>query len=345
MKKIMAMLMAAAMTLSLAACGSSGASSGNSGAAASGNSNSGETITFKMHFVDPETAPYVQGGQKIAELVSAATDGRIQIEVMAGGSLGGERDTIELAMDNSLDIATCANSVLTNFIPEMGILDQAYLWKNADEAHAAVDGTLGDLIKEAAEKQGLHVIGFLESGFRNTFSTKPIQTIDDFKGVTIRTMENQYHQAAFESFGAMPIAMSYNDVFTALQQGTIDACENATSNCLNSGYYEVTKNVTNTQHAFVYILMCMSDDAWNKIPEDLREPFMNAVQEGVEYERNLLNEANAEATAKLKDLGVSFYDIDIPTLQAAYQAKAKEKGFTFDPTWQAAVDEAIASVA
>ena len=116
-----------------------------------------------MHFVDPESAPFVQGGLKIAELVKEATDGRIEIEVLAGGSLGGERDTIELAMDNSLDIATCANSVLTNFIPEMGILDQAYLWKNADEAHAAVDGALGDLIKEAAEKIGLHVIGFEES--------------------------------------------------------------------------------------------------------------------------------------------------------------------------------------
>ena len=342
MKKLMSILLAAMMVLSLTACGSG--STDTSDESGDTSTDSCETITFKMHFVDPETAPYVQGGQKIAELVNEATDGKIQIEVMAGGSLGGERDTIELAMDNSLDIATCANSVLTNFIPEMGILDQAYLWKNADEAHAAVDGTLGDLIKEAAEKQGLHVIGFLESGFRNTFSTKPIQTIDDFKGVTIRTMENQYHQAAFEAFGAMPIAMSYNDVFTALQQGTIDACENATSNCLNSGYYEVTKNVTNTQHAFVYILMCMSDDAWNKIPEDLREPFMNAVQEGVEYERNLLVEANEEATEELKELGVSFYDIDIPTLQAAYQAKAAEKGFTFDPTWQAAVDEAIASV-
>lgn len=342
MKKLMSILLAAMMVLSLTACGSG--STDTSDESGDTSTDSGETITFKMHFVDPETAPYVQGGQKIAELVNEATDGKIQIEVMAGGSLGGERDTIELAMDNSLDIATCANSVLTNFIPEMGILDQAYLWKNADEAHAAADGTLGDLIKEAAEKQGLHVIGFLESGFRNTFSTKPIQTIDDFKGVTIRTMENQYHQAAFEAFGAMPIAMSYNDVFTALQQGTIDACENATSNCLNSGYYEVTKNVTNTQHAFVYILMCMSDDAWNKIPEDLREPFMNAVQEGVEYERNLLVEANEEATEELKELGVSFYDIDIPTLQAAYQAKAAEKGFTFDPTWQAAVDEAIASV-
>lgn len=349
MKKIAILFLAIVMVFSLAACGSKSTNSYNENGSGNTASNvagdvSGDAITFKMHFVDPETAPYVQGGQKIAELVKEATDGRIQIEVLAGGSLGGERDTIELAMDNSLDIATCANSVLTNFIPEMSILDQAYLWKNADEAHAAVDGKLGDLVKAKAEALGLHVIGFEESGFRNTFSKNPIQSIDDFKGVTIRTMENQYHQTAFEAFGAMPVAMSYNDVFTALQQGTIDACENATSNCLNSGYYEVTKNVTYTQHAFVYILLCMSDDAWNRIPEDLREPFLDAVQEGVEYERNLLNEANDNAVAELEDLGVTFYDIDTDELQAAYKAKAEEKGFSFDPEWQAAVDEAIASV-
>ena len=255
-KRVLALVLAIALlsTLALAGCGKTETSAPAADAPAAPAADApAEVIKLKMHFVDPESAPFVQGGLKIAELVKEATDGRIEIEVLSGGSLGGERDTIELAMDNSLDIATCANSVLTNFIPEMGILDQAYLWKNADEAHAAVDGALGDLIKESAEKIGLHVIGFEESGFRNTFSTKPIKSIEDFQGVTIRTMENKYHQAAFESFGAMPIAMNYNDVFTALQQGTIDACENATSNCLNSGYYEVTKNVTYSQHAFVYI--------------------------------------------------------------------------------------------
>ena len=254
MKKVLASILVLCMVFSLCAVSAS----------------ADDVIKLKMHFVDPETAPYVQGGLKIAELVSEATDGKIQIEVLSGGSLGGERDTIELAMDNSLDIATCANSVLTNFIPEMGILDQAYLWKNADEAHAAVDGRLGELIKAKAEAIGLHVIGFEESGFRNTFSTKPIKSMEDFKGVT---------------------------------------------------------------------------DAWERIPEDLREPFLAAVQEGVEYARNLLNEANADAVEKLKDLGVSFYDIDVAELQAAYQAKAAEKGFTFDADWQAAVDEAVASVA
>ena len=177
MKKFIAMLLALVMVLSLVACGDK---KDDAAGTDDSDKDSQDTITLKMHFVDPETAPFVQGGKKIAELVSEATDGRIQIEVLAGGSLGGERDTVELAMDNSLDIATCANSVLTNFIPEMGILDQAYLWKNADEAHAAVDGKLGDLIKEKAEALGLHIIGFEESGFRNTFSTKPIQTMADY---------------------------------------------------------------------------------------------------------------------------------------------------------------------
>lgn len=350
MKKVLALALALAMSLSLAACGSSGSSSSagsaaSGGSSAGGSSASGETITFKMSFVDPESSPYAQGGLKIAEEVAAATDGRIQIEVVAGGSLGGERDTVELAMGNNLDIATAANSVMTNFIPEMAILDQAYLWDNADQAHAAVDGPVGDLIEAKAEALGLHVIGYMESGFRNTFSTKPIESINDFQGVTIRTMENQYHQAAFEAFGAMPVAMSANDVFTALQQGTIDAAENATVNCLNNGFYEITKHITNTQHAFVYILLCMSDDAWNKIPEDLQQPFMEAVQRGVEYERDLLVSENERAAAELEELGVTFHEIDTAELKAAYQAKAAEKGFTFDPEWQAAVDEAIQSVA
>ena len=296
-----------------------------------------------MYFVDPETSPYVEGGKKIAELVSAATSGEIQIEVVASSALG-ERELIEGAMDNALDIATCANSVLTNYIPQMNILDQAYLWKSADEAHAAVDARLGELIRARAETLGLHIIGFEESGFPNTFSTKPIETMADFQGVTIRTMENKYHQAAFEAFGATPVAMAYTEVFPALQEGRVDACENATANCLNSGYYEITKNVTNTQHAFVYIILCMSNDAWGRVPEALRQPFLDAVQEGVAWERERLNAANAEAAEALEALGVRFYDIDIAELQAAYQAKAAEKGFAFDAEWQAAVDEAIASV-
>ncbi|NLY44908.1 MAG: TRAP transporter substrate-binding protein [Tissierella sp.] len=300
-----------------------------------------DTIKFKLAMVDNETTNYYKGAQKIAEEVSAATDGKIQIEVVAGGSLGGERDTVELAMSGDLDIATAANSVLTNWVPEMNILDQAYLWENANQAHAAVDGELGDLIQEKANALGLHVIGYMESGFRNVFSKNPVTSIEDFQGVKIRTMQNQFHMGAFESFGAMPTSMAASEQFTALQQGTIDAAENAVSNALANGFYEVTKNITYTDHAFVYILLTMSDNAWNKIPEELQQPFLDAVKRGCDAQREYLIEANEEAEVELKELGVEFHEIDKSSLKRAYQKMAVEKGYTFDPEWQAVVDEVL----
>lgn len=300
----------------------------------------GEKITFKLAMVDNETTNYYKGAQKIAEEVLAATNGKIVIEVVASGALGGERDTVELAMSGDLDIATAANSVLTNWIPEMSILDQAYLWANADQAHAAVDGDLGKLIEEKAEKLGLHVIGYMESGFRNVFSVKPITQLSDFNGVKIRTMQNQYHMAAFEAFGAMPTAMAANEQFTALQQGTIDAAENAIANCLANGFYEITKNITYTDHAFVYIPILMSDNAWNKIPEDLREPFLEAVKKGYVAQRQYLVEANEAAKVELEKLGVTFHEMDKSALMKAYEDTAAAKGYKFDPAWQAAVDAA-----
>lgn len=303
-------------------------------------------LVFRMSLVDGESTCYYLGAKEISQRVFEKTNGRIVIKVIPGGALGDERGTVELTMNGDLDIATAANSVLTNWIPEMAILDQAYLWKNADEAHAAVDGKVGDLIaKSAKERMGIHVIGYMESGFRDVFSTRPIQQVEDFKGVKIRTMQNRYHMAAFDAFGAMPTAMAFNEQFTALQQGTIDACENGVSGCYTNGFYEVTKHITNSKHAFVYILLCMSDKAYQLIPEDLREPFNEGVREGYQAQRRFLQEANEDAVAKLKEKGVSFHDIDIEKLQSLYKAQAAKKGFAFDQTWQAAVNDAIAETA
>jgi len=327
----MLLLCISVMALSLSGCGSGGAS--------------GDVIKLKMAVADADSSAQAAGAKAIAEEVEKATDGRVQIEVMAGGTLGGERDTVELAMLGGIDIVTCANSVLTQWIPEMAILDQPYLFTNEEQAHAAVDGPVGDLIeREALELLNLRVVGYMESGFRNVFSIDPVTEMDDFHGMKIRTMQNAYHMAAFESFGAIPTPMAAGDQFTALQQGTIDACENAVSNCLNNGFYEVTKNITYTNHAFVYIVVSMSDNAWNNIPEELRPAVLEAIERGYNTERQLLKQANEDATVILQEEhGVTFHEIDVPALQAAYHSLAEQRGYTFDPEWQSAIDEAIAA--
>lgn len=304
-----------------------------------------KTIRLNLSINDNESSNYYKGALKIAEEVREATGGKIEVNIFAGGSLGGEREVIEFALSGDLDIGSAANSVLTNFIPEMSILDQAFLWENVEQAHAAVDGKVGELIEERAEKLGVHVIGYMESGFRNVFSKRTIEKLEDFRGLKIRTMQNEYHMTAFESFGAMPTSMAGSEQFTALQQGTIDAVENAVSNCLSNGFYELTKDITYTNHAFVYIVLCMSEKAWDKIPEDLREPFLQAVKRGCDAQRQYLVEANEEAEKILSEkYGVRFHELDNKILKETYLKTSQQKGYTFDPVWQAAVDEAIASV-
>lgn len=195
----------AVMAMSLSACG--------------GSSDNGDIIKLKMAVADADSSAQAAGARAIAEEVEKATNGRVQIEVMAGGTLGGERDTVELAMLGGIDIVTCANSVLTQWIPEMAILDQPYLFTNEAQAHAAVDGPVGELIeREALELLNLHVVGYMESGFRNVFSINPVTEMDNFHGMKIRTMQNAYHMAAFESFGAIPTPLAAGEQFTALQQ-------------------------------------------------------------------------------------------------------------------------------
>lgn len=330
----LAALLAAAVTAAavLTGCGSQNAQAAEE-----------DVIRLKMAVADADSSAQAEGARSIAREVYEATDGKVQIEVLTGGTLGGERDTVELAMLGGIDIVTCANSVLTQWIPEMAILDQAYLFTNEQQAHAAVDGPVGDLIeREAWNKLNLHVVGYMESGFRNVFSKKPIETMADFRGVKIRTMQNPYHMAAFESFGALPTAMAASEQFTALQQGTIDAAENAIANCWNNGFYEITKNITYTNHAFVYIIVSMSDRAWNRIPEDLRPAVLEAIQRGYQEERVLMKQSNEDATVKLKEHGVVFHDIDVTELRNSYRALCKKKGYTFDPEWQAALDQVIA---
>lgn len=272
--------------------------------------NADQVIRFKMGLVDPENSNYGMGAKRIAQEVSNATSGKIIIDVFGSGQLGNERDMYEGAQLGTVDIATIANPVLTSFIPEMAILDQPFLFETEEQAHNVIDGKLGDLVSQKALEQGIHIVGWMESGFRNCFSIRPLRNLSDFKNLKIRTMENATQIAIFESFGAIPTPMAATEQYTALQQRTIDAGENAIANVLANKYYEVVKNITFTRHQFVFIAIGLSDKAWNRIPDELKPVFVEAVKEGANYQRALLSEANAEAEVELKEMGVTFYNID-----------------------------------
>lgn len=273
-------------------------------------------VRLKMGFTDPENSNYVQGGKKIAEEVAKLTGNRVLIDVYGSSQLGNERDMYEGAQIGSIDVPTVVNTVLSSFIPEMTVLDQPFIFDTVAQAHAAIDGKLGQLAADKARAQGVHIVGWLESGFRNVFSNRPITKIEDFSGFKIRTMENRMQIAAFNALGATATPMAYGELFTALQQRTVDGCENAVGNMLASRFYEVLKLVTYTNHQYTYIGVGFSDNAWNRIPKDLHPQVIEGVRRGVAFQRQLLLDYNADSVGKLKDLGVSFHEIDRDAVKA-----------------------------
>ena len=301
------------------------------------------SLNLKMGFVDPISSSYAQGGKKFAEEVARLTDGQIKVTVLGSGTLGGEREMYEGAQMGTMDMVTVVNTVLSQFIPELVLLDQPFLFDTVEQAHAAVDGKLGQLVAEKAAAQGVHVIGWFESGFRDTFSKNPIKTVDDFNGVKIRTMENKMQIAAFNALGAISNPMPAPEQYSALQQGTIDANENAIGNMVTNRYYEVIKNVTNTRHQFTYIVVGISDRTWNKIPDELKPKIYEAMQIASAWQRQNLQDINNAAITELKDKGVSFYDIDREAMKAKVLPVVEPLRANVPQEWVDAVNEAIAS--
>ncbi len=305
---------------------------------------SADTLKLRMGFVDPATSSYAMGGQKFADEVKRLTDGQIEVQVLAGGTLGGEREMYEGAQMGTMDIITVVNTVLSQFIPELSILDELFLFDNLEQAHAVADGKFADLVAQKAAAQGVHIIGWLESGFRDTFSKDPIQKPEDFSGVKLRTMENKMQIAAFNALGAIATPMPATEQYTALQQGTIDGCENAVGNMQINRYYEVIKNVTNTHHQFTYILVGVSDRTWKKIPDELKPKLYEAMKIAVDWQRQNLQEINAKAVEQLKTENVNFYDIDREALKAKVVPVMEGMRSNVPQEWVDAVNEAKASV-
>ena len=343
MKKLMAVLISAAMTFSLMACTATAPAAPAAGAApeaaapaagaapeAAAPAASADTITVKLGFAESEQSKHIVGYRYMTDKITEATNGLVVFDLYPSNSLGSERDLYEGCQLGTVDACIITNAVLTNFIPEASVLDQPFLFDDYDMAWNFIDGAFGDYLEEKALATGVHIMGWMDSGFRSMYLTKPVSSIDDLKGRKIRTMENEYHMAAYNALGAIATPMAFGDVFTGLQQGTIDGAENTIPSIVANNHYEICKYICNQPTHFQYQLLVFSDNLWNKIPEEYHEAVLAAVQEGCDYQRNILKDSVDEFREDLQaNQGVTFFDLDLEQLKSLTQDAMKQ--FTFDP--------------
>lgn len=347
MKKVICLLLALAMSFVLTSCGSGTSSTvapaGSSSAVAPASETTApKPIVVKLGFAESESSVHYKGYKYLCDKVTEATDGLVTFELYASNSLGSERDLYEGCQMGTVDACIITNAVLTNFVPQAAVLDQPFLFDNYEQAWNFIDGSFGSYLSDKAAAGGVHIVGWMDSGFRSMFTAKPVSSISDLKGRKIRTMENQYHMAAYNALGCIATPMAFGDVYTALQQGTIDGAENTIPSLMANKFNEVCKYICNQPVLFAYQLLVFSDSLWDKIPKEYHDAVLTAIKDGCSYQRKILRDSVDSFRTEMTNSGVSFFDLDLSELKSLTQESMTQ--FKFDPEALSLMKEELAKV-
>ena len=254
-----------------------------------------------------------------AKEIEKRTGGRYKVQTFYSGSLGGERESIEAVQLGTQELTFSSTGPVPNFVPAARILDIPFLFRDKAHARAVLDGPIGqDMLKEFDSK-GFKALAWGENGVRHmTNSKRAVNAPEDLKGLKMRTMENPVHVAAYKGFGIITTPMAFPEVFTALQQGTVDGQENPLSVIMAAKFDQVQKHLSLTGHVYSPAIFLMNKASYDKMPPADQAAFLEAAKEAVKANRARVDEDDAKGVAELRGKGMQVNDnVDKAKFQAA----------------------------
>ena len=277
--------------------------------------------SLKLGYSLAPTSHYGVGATAMGEELERLSDGKFTIEQFPANALGGEREMVEGAQIGTVDLVVTSTGPVGNFVPDTLITDIPFLFRDYDHAHAVLDGPIGQAILDQFPSHGLIGLAWGENGFRNlTNSVRPIRTPEDSRGLKVRTMENQVHMQAFQELGVLPTPMAFPELFTALQQGTVDGQENPIGVILSANFSQVQKHLSLTQHVYSPALIIMSPSVWDGLSEEEQGWFKEAAAAGAAAMRAKAREDADNGVAQLKEQGMEVVeDVDRAAFEEALQ--------------------------
>ena len=304
-KRFLALSLALAMCLAmLTGCGGGNDAATDDGGSTDDAAPGTPEVTWVASCANADDHPAVQGVHKFAELVEEKSGGRMHIDVFANAQLASDRDCIEGMQMNTIQSGIMVSSALAGFTDELLVFDLPFLFENSAQGQAVCDSDVGQQILGTLEDIGIKGLGWMEYGMRNiTNSVRPIERPEDLQGIKIRTMENPIHMAAFQVMGADPTPMAFGELFTALQQGTIDAQENPLSVITSSRFNEVQDYLSMTEHVYSAAPLMVSKAAYDALPDDLKAIVDEAGVEACQWEREYLAEVEVQWLDELETAG------------------------------------------
>lgn len=277
-------------------------------------------VTLKLGHLANEQNSWHKAALKFGEEVAKLTEGRVEVQVFPNESLGKEIDLINGMQLGTADMTITGES-LQNWAPMAALLAVPYAYLSLEQMDEVASGEIGKQVEaEIIAKAQIRPIAYFARGPRDLTSNREIATPDELNGLKLRVPNVPLFVKTWEALGASPTPMAFSEVFTSLQNGTIDAQENPLALIDSANFNEVQKFVNKTEHVRSWIYLTISEISWGRMSEADQQAVLQAAQTAQAYERELFLADEERLVQVLKDKGMTFVDSD----KAAFAAKAKD---------------------
>jgi len=277
-------------------------------------------MTLKLGHLANEDNIWNKAAVKFGEELKSLTNGRIEVQVFPNESLGKEMDLINGMQLGTVDMTITGES-LQNWAPMAALLAVPYAYKSIEHMDTVASGKIGDQIKaQIIEKAKIRPIAYFARGPRNLTTNRPIKSPADLNGLKMRVPNVPLFVDVWKALGAKPTPMAFSEVFTSLQNGTIDAQENPLALIKSASFFEVQKYVNKTEHVRSWIYLTISDITWTKLSADDQKAVLEAASRAQKYERELFITDDKNLVGELQSKGMTFVDVD----GKAFADKAKD---------------------
>lgn len=254
------------------------------------------------------------------KILDERSDGRIKLDVYHSEQLAKEVESIRLIQAGIIDITT-TSSTLNNWIDIAAFCELPFFLRDSTDMQHFLEGPVGKRIeREMLEVIGLRPLGYFQRGARHLTSNRPIRHPDDLDGLIIRVPNVPSFVTAWSALGAKPTPMAFSEVFTSLQQGTIEAQENPFALIRSAGFAEVQKYVNLTEHVVSWVYPVIGEKQFQAMAPDLQEIFLEAARDMIAYEHRLFLENESKVKDELRAMGMEFIEVD----KKAFSVKCQE---------------------
>lgn len=308
----------------------------------SGTSDKKAEFVFKVAYGQPTSNPRHIAAEMFAKWINEKSNGRIKFELYPAEVLGTDKQMTEATAMGTMDMTITASGVMAAYEPKLAVTELPFLFSSTEKVGKLLDGPIGDELAKDLPNKGLRILAYWENGLRQiTNNKRPIEKVEDLKGLKIRAPENKMTIDIFKTLGASPAPLAFPEVYLALSQNVFDGQENPIANIDSAKLYEVQKYISITNHKYEMYPFVVSEMVWKKIPADLQMLLKEGAVKFAQEHRRLVAELEDKQLAGFEAKGMKVSRPNMKPFQEATKSIYKDWEKVFGKDLMDRVIEAV----